>query len=162
MAHALPKTTKRGDSGLRLRRIKWNNFAAEVFDQPVQRQQRLCSPPSHENDASFKQRDRTQLSRPRRPYGCQQRRRRGFAENDCDQHGCVNYHAVRAICLPGEAEFVISKDFVDAAGVQDRQCRDLRLDGFDLLQIDWARRIAQFVFQRSNHRLSKGHTPFSC
>jgi len=40
---ALSKTAKRRDSRFRLGPVKWNNLAVEVFDQPVQRGQRLCA-----------------------------------------------------------------------------------------------------------------------
>jgi len=40
---ALSKARKRRYSCFRLRRIKWNNFAAQFFNQVVQRLHRLCA-----------------------------------------------------------------------------------------------------------------------
>src|SRR5271166_322438 len=63
-------------------------------------------------------------------------------------------------CLTREAEFVISKDFVNGAGVQDRQCSQLFCDGINLLHIDWTRRTAKLRFERANHGVGKSYAHF--
>jgi hypothetical protein len=67
MAHALPKTTKRGDCSCRLGNVKWDNFAVELLNSRVAAPN-IATSADVSNDHSalaFAQRGRPNSSYPR-------------------------------------------------------------------------------------------------
>src|ERR1700722_1596035 len=60
--------------------------------------------------------------------------------------------------LAGNTKFVVSKNFVISARIQNWQCGDLPADGIYLIEIDRASRSAQLLLERVDYRVGKSHT----
>jgi hypothetical protein len=143
MTQALPKASKRGDRCLRLGGIEGDNFTAEFLNQFVERRKRLRALRSRRTiPASSSETEQSS---------------RVVALSKAARRRLVSTQR-RPARIAGKSKFVVSEDFVIAAGVQDWQGGDFLLDCIHLFPIDRAGRSSKLCFERTNYCVGKSDT----